>query len=119
MQTINVSRLAAEGADQVHPILMSKIVPILGMTSATGYLTAYSTDISTAATAIPQVINFIGTHGPVAIMSWADCIAVMSGLLVFLNLVFAAQKAYTMLCNGLKRLKAWFKKPRKRAKRNV
>lgn len=112
MQSINVSRLASEGADHMHPILISKILPILGMTSATGYLTAYSTDISTAATAIPQVINFIGTHGPLLGFSWADCIAVMSGCLVAINLIFAIQKAAGIV-------RGWFKTPRKRAKRNA
>lgn len=111
MQTINVSQLA-EGANDMHVALIPKMITILGMTSATGFLTAYSTDIGSAASALPQVINFIGTHGPIMSLSWADCIAIMSGCLVALNLIFAIQKAFTMVSG-------WFKKPRKRSKRNV
>jgi len=116
MQGINhIDNLS--GVGEVHQsmiawFLHSKALTITATTSAVTYLTAYSTDIGHAAAAVPQVINFIGTHGPVSGFSWADVMAVGSFLLVITNLIIGIQK----IVSGCR---DWLKKPRKRAKRNV
>ena len=105
------------GVGEVHQsiiawFLHSKALTITATTSAVTYLTAYSTDIGQAAATVPQVINFIGTHGPTPHMSWADVMAIISSLLVITNLIIGVQKIGAGVVG-------WLKKPRKRAKRNV
>lgn len=105
------------GGDDVHQsliawFLQSKALTITATTSAVTYLTAYSTDLGQAAASVPQVINFIGTHGPVEHMSWADVMAIISSLLVVTNLIIGVQKIGSGVVG-------WLKKPRKRAKRNA
>lgn len=92
-------------------LLHSKALTITATTSAVTYLTAYNTDIGQAAATVPQVINFIGTHGPTAHMSWADLMAVCSWLLVITNLALGVHK----IASGIR---GWLKKPRKRSRRN-
>lgn len=103
----------SNGADPMwHLILHSKALTVTATTSAITYLTAYNTDLGQAAQAVPQVINFIGTHGPTPHMSWADVMAIISSLLVITNLIIGVQKIGSGVVG-------WIKKPRKRAKRNV
>ena len=105
------------GGDDVHQsliawFLQSKALTITATTSAVTYLTAYSTDLGQAAASVPQVINFIGTHGPTAHMSWADVMAFFSFSLVIANLSLFISK----MCTGIR---GWLKKPRKKVRRNV
>lgn len=105
------------GVNEVHQSLIawflhSKALTITATTSAVTYLTAYSTDIGQAAATVPQVINFIGTHGPVSGFSWADVMAVASFLLVITNLIIGIQKIASV-CRD------WLKRPRKKGKRNA
>lgn len=108
------------GGDDVHQsliawFLQSKALTITATTSAIGYLTAYSSpDIAQAAAAVPQVINFIGTHGPTANMSWADVMAWFSFMLVMTNLSIALHKIGSGI---ISKISAWRKKPRSRARR--
>lgn len=109
------------GVDDVHQsliawFLQSKALTITATTSAVTYLTAYSTDLGQAAASVPQVINFIGTHGPTVHISWADTMAFFSFLLVMTNLALGLHK----IGSGISyRFRVWHKKPRKRVKRNV
>lgn len=108
------------GGVDVHQSLIawflhSKALTITATTSAIGYLTAYtSPDIVQAASAVPQVINFIGTHGPTANMSWADVMAIISGLLVMTNLAIGLHKIGSGI---ISKIRVWRKKPRSRARR--
>ena len=116
MQSFN-SIANLSGVGEVHQSLIewflhSKALTITATTSAVTYLTAYSTDLGQAAATVPQVINFIGTHGPAEGFSWADLMAVGSFLLVITNLIIGIQK----IASGVR---GWLKKPRKRSKRNV
>lgn len=104
------------GVGEVHQSLLawflhSKAMTITATTSAVTYLTAYSTDLGQAAASVPQVINFIGTHGPTEGFSWADMMAVGSFLLVITNLIIGIQK----IASGVR---DWLKKPRKRARKS-
>lgn len=116
MQSLNsIDNLS--GVGEVHQSLLawfihSKAMTITATTSAVTYLTAYSTDIGQAAATVPQVINFIGTHGPITGFSWADVMAVASFLLVITNLIIGIQK----IASGCR---DWLKRPRKKGKRNV
>ena len=108
------------GGDDVHQSLIawflhSKAITITATSSAVGYLAAYtSPDIVQAAAAVPQVINFIGTHGPTSGMSWADVIAIISGLLVMTNLSIALHKIGSGI---ISKVRAWRKKPKRRVSR--
>lgn len=114
MQSLNsIDNLG--GVGEVHQSLLawflhSKAMTITATTSAVTYLTAYSTDLGQAAASVPQVINFIGTHGPIDGFSWADLMAVGSFLLVITNLIIGIQK----IASGVR---SWLKKPRKRARK--
>ena len=115
MQSLNpIDNLSGVDVHQslIAWFLHSKALTITATTSAVTYLTAYSTDMGQAAATVPQVINFIGTHGPTSIMSWADVMAVISSMLVITNLIIGLQKIFSGI-------HAAFKKPRKRIKRNV
>lgn len=108
------------GGDNVHQsliawFLQSKALTITATTSAIGYLTAYSSpDIAQAAAAVPQVINFIGTHGPTSGMSWADLMAIISSLLVMTNLSIALHKIGSGI---ISKVRVWRKKPKRRGSR--
>lgn len=120
MQNLNtIDNLA--GVNEVHQSLIawflhSKALTITATTSAVTYLTAYSTDIGQAAATVPQVVNFIGTHGPTAHMSWADLMAFFSWALVATNLALGLHKIGSGIFS---KVRGWLKKPRKRAKRNA
>ena len=106
----NISDISSAGTDPVwHLILHSKALTVTATTSAITYLTAYSTDIGQAAQAVPQVINFIGTHGPTNGWSWADVMAVLSSLLVATNLIIGLQK----IASGIRE---WLKKPKRKGR---
>ncbi len=107
------------GGVDVHQSLIawflhSKALTITATTSAVTYLTAYSTDLGQAAASVPQVINFIGTHGPTANMSWADVMAWFSFMLVMTNLAIGLHKIGSGI---ISKISAWRKKPRSRARR--
>lgn len=101
----------SNGADPVwHFILYHKAFTVAATTSAITYLTAYSTDMGQAAQAVPQVINFIGTHGPIEGKSWADVMAFFSFLLVITNLIIGLQK----IASGIR---DWLKKPKRKGRK--
>ena len=101
----------SNGADSVwHFILYHKAFTVAATTSAITYLTAYSTDMGQAAQAVPQVINFIGTHGPIEGKSWADVMAFFSFLLVITNLIIGLQK----IASGIR---DWLKKPKRKGRK--
>jgi hypothetical protein len=107
------------GGDDVHQsliawFLQSKALTITATTSAVTYLTAYSTDLGQAAQSVPQVINFIGTHGPTAHMSWADVMAWFSFMLVVTNLAIGLHKIGSGI---ISKVRVWRKKPRRRVNR--
>ncbi len=108
----NLSGVGEVNQSLIAWFLHSKALTITATTSAVAYLTAYSTDIGQAAATVPQVINFIGTHGPAAGFSCADVMAVASFLLVITNLIIGIQK----IASGCR---DWLKRPRKKGKRNV
>jgi hypothetical protein len=107
----NIDTISSAGTDPMwHLILHSKALTVTATTSAITYLTAYNTDLGQAAQAVPQVINFIGTHGPTHGWSWADVMAVLSSLLVATNLIIGLQK----IASGIR---DWLKKPKRKGRR--
>ena len=107
------------GGVDVHQSLIawflhSKALTNTATTSAVTYLTAYSTDLGQAAASVPQVINFIGTHGPTAHMSWADLMAIISSMLVATNLLIGLHKIGSGI---ISKVRVWRKKPKRRESR--
>jgi hypothetical protein len=107
------------GESDVHQSLIawflhSKALTITATTSAVTYLTAYSTDLGHAAATVPQVINFIGTHGPTPSMSWADVMAWFSFFLVVTNLLIGLHKIGSGI---ISKVRVWRKKPKRRVTR--
>lgn len=108
----------SNGADSMwHFILYHKAFTVAATTSAITYLTAYSTDMGQAARAVPQVINFIGTHGPIEGKSWADIMAFFSFLLVITNLFIGLQKVFSTFTGWCRNLRSWLKKPKRKGRR--
>jgi hypothetical protein len=71
-------------------LLNSKWLSVSGFGAATATLSADK--IAASAPQLPAAINWIGTHGPTAWFSWADCMAAGSALLIALNLLSFAVK---------------------------
>jgi hypothetical protein len=114
----NIDSISSAGTDPMwHLILHSKAFTVTATTSAITYLTAYSTDFGQAAQAVPQVINFIGTHGPIEGKSWADVMAFFSFLLVITNLFIGLQKVFSTFAGWCRNLRSWLKKPKRKGRR--
>jgi len=101
----NITSIGEAHQNVISLMLGSKAMTLAATTSAVTYLTAYSTDMGQAAQTVPQVINFIGTHGPSPSMSWADRMAILSGLLVVTNLIIGIQKIIGSIKNHFRRHK--------------
>ncbi len=114
----NIDTISSAGSDPMwYLILHSKALTVAATTSAITYLTAYSTDMGQAAQAVPQVINFIGTHGPIEGKSWADVMAFFSFLLVITNLFIGLQKVFSTFAGWCQNLRSWFKNPKRKGRR--